>query len=111
MKDLIAASRQALKVLEDFVDDPRCQKEIDQSSIALRTAIEAAEKQQALDKKAENAMMQQGLDALKELVAKNENSLFAPKHDSYAMANARGAVADMRRFIERQNVNTSGEKA
>ena len=44
MNELIAASRQALKVLEDFVDDPRCQKEIDQSSIALRTAIEAAEK-------------------------------------------------------------------
>ena len=107
MNNLIAASRQALEALEDPLSPTKRVNAI----TALRTAIEAAEKQQALDKKAENAMMQQGLDALKELVAKNENSLFAPKHDSYAMANARGAVADMRRFIERQNVNTSGEKA
>jgi hypothetical protein len=35
----IEAMKQALKVLEDFVDDPRAQKEIDEASIVLRQAI------------------------------------------------------------------------
>jgi len=42
----IEAMKQALEVLEDFVDDPRCQKQIDDASIALRQAIEQAEKQE-----------------------------------------------------------------
>jgi hypothetical protein len=42
----ITAMKQALEVLEDFVDDPRCQKQIDDASIALRQAIEQAEKQE-----------------------------------------------------------------
>jgi len=37
----IEAMKQALEVLEDFVDDPRCQKQIDDASIALRQAIDA----------------------------------------------------------------------
>ena len=43
----IEAMKQALEVLEDFVDDPRCQKQIDDASSALRQAIEQAEKQDA----------------------------------------------------------------
>jgi hypothetical protein len=42
----IEAMKQALEVLEDFVDDPRAQKEIDEASTALRQAIEQAEKQE-----------------------------------------------------------------
>jgi hypothetical protein len=42
----IEAMKQALEVLEDFVDDPRCQKQIDDASIALRQAIAEAEKQE-----------------------------------------------------------------
>ena len=40
----IEAMKQALEVLEDFVDDPRCQKQIDDASSALRQAIAEAEK-------------------------------------------------------------------
>lgn len=36
----IEVMKQALEVLEDFVDDPRCQKQIDDASIALRKAIQ-----------------------------------------------------------------------
>ena len=39
----IEAMKQALEVLEDFVDDPRCQKQIDDASIALRQAIATEE--------------------------------------------------------------------
>jgi hypothetical protein len=42
----IEAMKQALEVLEDFVDDPRVQKEIDEASIVLRQAIAEAEKQE-----------------------------------------------------------------
>jgi len=38
--------KQALEVLEDFVDDPRAQKQIDEASISLRQAIAEAEKQE-----------------------------------------------------------------
>ena len=41
----IEAMKLALWVLEDFVDDPRAQKEIDEASAALRQAIAEAEKQ------------------------------------------------------------------
>ena len=40
------AMKQALEVLEDFVDDPRAQKEIDEASTALRQALAEAEKQE-----------------------------------------------------------------
>lgn len=42
----IEAMKLALWVLEDFVDDPRAQKEIDEASAALRQAIAEAEKQE-----------------------------------------------------------------
>lgn len=48
----IEVMKLALEVLEDFVDDPRCQKQIDDAITALR---------QALDKMAENAR-ELGLD-------------------------------------------------
>ena len=35
----ITAMKQALEVLEDFVDDPRAQHQIDAASAALRQAI------------------------------------------------------------------------
>ena len=41
---MIEAMKQALEVLEDFVDDPRAQKQIDEASISLRQAIAEAEK-------------------------------------------------------------------
>ena len=40
----IEAMKQALEVLEDFVDDPRVQHQIDAASAALRQAIAEAEK-------------------------------------------------------------------
>jgi hypothetical protein len=43
---IVEAARQALYLLEEFVDDPRCQGQIDATSIALRQAIEQAEKQE-----------------------------------------------------------------
>ena len=68
MNDLIAASRQALEALEDLYAEQNAAPlwkrrehwensmiKADAAMPALRTAIEAAEKQQALDKKAENA--------------------------------------------------------
>ena len=36
----------ALKVFDDFIDDPRAQKEINEASTALRQAIAEAEKQE-----------------------------------------------------------------
>ena len=33
------AAQQALEVLDDFVDDPRCQKQIDDVITALRQAL------------------------------------------------------------------------
>jgi len=59
MNDLIAASRQALEALErikhHFDTDEYAWEIADEAITTLRTAIKAAEKQQALDKKAENA--------------------------------------------------------
>ena len=40
---LLDAAKQALEVLEDFVDDPRCQKQIDEAATALRQAISELE--------------------------------------------------------------------
>jgi hypothetical protein len=42
----IEAMKQALEVLEDFVDDPRAQHQIDAASAVLRQAIAEAEKQE-----------------------------------------------------------------
>ena len=77
MNELIAASRQALEALESYhgymeplttvFGGPRVPAEqsttgkVEKAITALRTAIEAAEKQQALDKMAENAR-ELGLD-------------------------------------------------
>ena len=63
-EQLIAASRQALSCVEAWdrgCDRDAYWRDIDECVTALRTAIEAAEKQQALDKKAENAR-ELGLD-------------------------------------------------
>lgn len=43
---MIEAMKQALEVLEDFVDDPRSQHQIDAASAALRKAIAEAEKRE-----------------------------------------------------------------
>jgi hypothetical protein len=37
---IVEAARQALYLLEEFVDDPRCQGQIDATSAALRQALE-----------------------------------------------------------------------
>ena len=63
-EQLIAASRQALSCVEAWdrgCDRDAYWRDIDECVTALRAAIEAAEKQQALDKKAQNAR-ELGLD-------------------------------------------------
>ena len=47
---MIETMKQALEVLDDYVDDPRCQKEIDAAITSLRKAIAEGEKQEALQK-------------------------------------------------------------
>ena len=43
---MIEAMKFALKVFDDFIDDPRAQKEINEASTALRQAIAEAEKRE-----------------------------------------------------------------